>query len=119
MAKVLIVDDSKMSRMMVGKTIQKFGHEIIGEAENGELGFEEYKSLNPDIVFSDLEMPILDGHGMIKKIIEFDNEAKIVLVTSIVNAQVIQKIKNEGAFDAIVKPINDKKLQDIFDKLNL
>ena len=71
MATVLLVDDAKTSRMIVGKTVEKLGHNVVGEAENGELGFEAYKELKPDLVLSDVEMPVLDGHGMVKKIMEF------------------------------------------------
>jgi len=118
MATVLLVDDAKASRMIVGKIVKKLGHEVIGQAENGELGFEAYKELKPDLVLSDVEMPVLDGHGMVKKIIEFDPDASVVMVTSVVNAQFIQKIMGEGALDAVKKPINEVKLQKIFDNLD-
>ena len=68
MATVLLVDDSKASRMIVGKVVKKLGHEVIGQAEDGEKGFEAYKELKPDLVLSDVEMPVLDGHGMVKKL---------------------------------------------------
>ena len=118
MATVLLVDDAKASRMIVGKVVKKLGHEVIGQAENGELGFEAYKELKPDLVLSDVEMPVLDGHGMVKKIIEFDSDANIAMVTSVVNAQFIQRIMKEGAIDAIKKPVNEAKLQKVFDKLD-
>jgi len=118
MATVLLVDDAKASRMIVGKVVKKLGHEVIGQAENGELGFEAYKELKPDLVLSDVEMPVLDGHGMVQKIIAFDPDACIVMVTSVVNAQFIQKIISEGAIDAVKKPVNEAKLQKIFDDLD-
>ena len=118
MATVLLVDDAKASRMIVGKVVKKLGHEIVGQAEDGEKGFEAYKELKPDLVLSDVEMPVLDGHGMVKKIIEFDPDASIAMVTSVVNAQFIQKIMGEGAMDAVKKPVNEAKLQKIFDSLD-
>jgi len=118
MATVLLVDDAKTSRMIVGKVVKKLGHDVIGQAENGELGFEAYKELKPDLVLSDVEMPVLDGHGMVKKIIDFDPDANIVMVTSVVNAQFIQKIMGEGAMDAVKKPVNEAKLEKVFDQLD-
>ena len=115
--RVLLVDDARASRMIVGKEVKKLGHEIIGEAENGELGFEAYKELKPDLVLSDVEMPVLDGLGMVEKIIEFDPAANIVMVTSVVNAQFIQRILRVGAIDAVKKPVNAEKLQKIFDQV--
>ena len=115
--KVLIVDDSKTARMIIGKIVAKLGHEVIGEAENGEVGFEKYKELKPDLVFSDIEMPILDGYGMVEQIIAFDEKAKIAMITSVVNAQIIQKIMSIGAIDAVKKPINDRKIEKVFTKI--
>ena len=119
MVTVLIVDDSKTFRMIVGKIVKKLGHEVIGQAENGELGFEAYKELKPDLVLSDIEMPVLDGHGMVEKIIEFDSNAKIAMVTSVVNAQFIQRIIAQGVIDSIKKPVTEEKLLKVFNKLKL
>ena len=116
--KVLLVDDAKLSRKIVGNVVKSLGHEIVGEAENGEVGFAAYKDLKPDLVLSDIEMPILDGFGMVKKIIAHDADANVVMVTSVVNAQFIQKILALGALDAVKKPVNDAKLQKIFDLLD-
>jgi len=118
MAKVLLVDDARASRMIVGKIVKKLGHEVIGEAENGELGFAAYKELKPDLVLSDVEMPILDGHGMVRKIIEFDSNATVVMLTTVVNAQFIQKIMADGAMDAVKKPATADKLEKIFNQLD-
>lgn len=118
MARVLLVDDARTSRMIVGKAVKKLGHEVVGEAENGELGFEAYKELNPDIVLSDVEMPVLDGYGMVAKIIAHDANANIAMVTSVVNAQFIQKIMSIGAIDAVKKPVNASKLEKVFEKIS-
>ena len=49
MAKILIVDDSRTSRRMLRNILVENGHEVIGEAENGQIGFEKYIELKPDI----------------------------------------------------------------------
>ena len=116
--RVLLVDDAKTSRMIVGKVVKELGHEIVGEAENGELGFEAYMELKPDLVLSDIEMPVLGGYEMVEKIILADPDANIVMVTSVVNAQIIQKIIAIGAVDAVKKPINEAKLAKIFEQLD-
>jgi len=61
--RVLLVDDSKVSRNMIGKMVEELGHEVVGEAENGQIGYEKYVELKPDVVLSDIEMPVLDGYG--------------------------------------------------------
>lgn len=52
MAKILIVDDSRTSRRMLRNILVENGHEVIGEAENGQIGFEKYIELKPDIVIT-------------------------------------------------------------------
>ena len=68
MAKVLIVDDSKTSRRILKNFLTQFGHEVVGEAENGEMGVEMYKNLKPDVVTLDITMPVMDGVEALRKI---------------------------------------------------
>ena len=78
MAKILIVDDSRTSRRMLRNILVENGHEVIGEAENGQIGFEKYIELKPDIVTLDITMPVLDGLGALEKIIAYDASAQAV-----------------------------------------
>ena len=55
---ILIVDDSRTSRRMLRNILVENGHEVIGEAENGQIGFEKYIELKPDIVTLDITMPV-------------------------------------------------------------
>lgn len=61
MAKILIVDDSRTSRKILRGILEGGGHEIIGEASNGEEGVINYKELKPDIVTMDITMPTMNG----------------------------------------------------------
>ena len=61
MAKLLIVDDSKMVRLTLRAMLENSEHEIIGEAGDGLSGYDKYFALKPDIVIIDLTMPLLDG----------------------------------------------------------
>ena len=79
MAKILIVDDSRTSRRMLRNILVENGHEVIGEAENGQIGFEKYIELKPDIVTLDITMPVLDGLGALKKIIAYDENGRASL----------------------------------------
>ena len=54
MAKILIVDDSRTSRRMLKNILENSGQEIIGEASNGQEGFEQYIELQPDIITLDI-----------------------------------------------------------------
>ena len=61
MSKVLIVDDSRTSRKILKGILEGAGHEVIGEAVDGQDGVDKYKELSPDLVTLDITMPVLDG----------------------------------------------------------
>jgi YesN/AraC family two-component response regulator len=112
----MLVDDSRISRKIIGSVVKELGYNIVAEASNGKDGLEKYKKVRPDIVLTDIEMPEMDGYEMAKKILEFDKKAKIFVITSVVNAQFIKKILSIGVLDAIKKPINKQKLQMTLEK---
>lgn len=117
MSKVLIVDDALFARRILKETLEKNGHEVIGQASNGLEAIEMYKQLKPDLVTMDLTMPDMDGINSIKHIKRFDSNAKIIMCSALgQEAKIIQSIK-AGATDFIVKPFNEEKLIDSVNKI--
>ena len=119
--KILVTDDSKMARKMIIKSITetiKKSDEII-QATNGEEAVSMYKEQNPDICFMDLTMPIMDGFEATKAIIEYDKNAKIIIVSADIQEGSMQKAKNEGALGFIKKPINPENLKSMLVQLGL
>lgn len=82
MAKILIVDDSKTSRKILRNILEDSGHEVVGEAINGEEAVVKYKELQPDITTMDITMPVMDGLQALKEIMDTDKNAKVVMVTA-------------------------------------
>ena len=82
MATVLIVDDSRTSRRILRNLIESNGYTVVGEAENGEIGFLRYKELKPDIVTMDITMPQMDGIESLSLIKHEDPDAKVSLETN-------------------------------------
>ena len=71
MSTVLVVDDSKTSRTMLRNILVANGYEVIGEAENGQEGYDKYCELEPDFVTLDITMPVMDGIETLVKIKEY------------------------------------------------
>ena len=123
MAKVLVVDDSKVMRINVGNMLKKLGHEVVAEADSGFSAIEMYKKYLPDFVTMDITMPpineVRDGieaTGIIKK--EFTH-AKIIMVTSHGDKEkIIRAIKN-GASNYLLKPIGIEKLKEVIEKIGI
>ena len=118
--KILVTDDSKMARKMVIKTLNESTNiqlEIL-EAQNGAEALELYKQNLPKLVFLDLTMPIMDGFETLEKIKEFNNEAKVIIISADIQKLSIDKALLLGAFNFIKKPIDSVKMQQILDKIN-
>ena len=113
MAKILIVDDSRTSRRILRSILEGAGHEIIGEATNGQEGYEEYVQLKPDLVTLDITMPVLDGIETLKKIKEDFPDAKAVMVTAAGQKSKIVEAVQNGADDFVSKPFEADQLQAI------
>ena len=104
MAKILIVDDAKFMRTMLTGILQKGGHEVVGEAGNGEEAVQLYAQLKPELVTMDITMPDMDGITAVQKIRESDPNAKVIMCSAMgQQAMVIEAIQS-GAKDFIVKP---------------
>lgn len=108
--RVLIVDDAAFMRMMIKNIIIKNGYEVVGEAENGNIAFELYKELKPDLVTMDITMPEANGIEGIKKICAFDPNAKIIVCSAMGQQSLVLEAIQAGAKDFIVKPFQQERI---------
>jgi len=111
MARVLIVDDAKFMRTLVRDALTKAGHEIVGEAENGNQAIELYKNLKPDLVTMDITMREKDGLDAASEILKSDNRARIIMVTALGQEDLLARAIKMGVKDFVVKPFPPERLQ--------
>lgn len=110
MATVLIVDDSRTSRRILRNILTENGYEVIGEASDGQTGYEKYIELKPDLVTLDITMPVLDGLGTLEKIMQLNSEAKVIMVTAAgQKSKMVEAIKL-GAAEFIQKPFEPEQI---------
>lgn len=110
MAKILIVDDSKMSRKMLRNVLEGIGHDIVAEAGNGQEGVELYKQFKPDAVTMDITMPQMDGLSCLKEIKELDPDARVVMVTAAGQSSKLMDALKLGAKEFICKPYEPEQV---------
>ncbi|MEL6844292.1 MAG: response regulator, partial [Bacteroidota bacterium] len=103
---VLVVEDNPDLRSYLAGALRK--HFIILEAANGQQGFELALGESPDLIVSDIMMPVLDGIGMVNKIKshELISYIPIILLTARTSNVFEQKGLNNGAEDYITKPFD-------------
>jgi len=107
MATVLIVDDAAFMRISIKNMLTKNGYEVIGEAENGQIGVDMYKDLKPDIVTMDITMPEMSGLEALKEITKHDSQAKVVMVSAMGQEAMVREAIVSGAKGFIVKPFKE------------
>jgi two-component system chemotaxis response regulator CheY len=107
---VLIADDLTFIKLVLRDLVEKAGFRVVAEASNGKQAIELYKDKRPDIVLMDITMPELDGLQALKKILEYDPQAKIIMCSALGQQTLIVQALQLGAKDFIVKPFREERV---------
>jgi DNA-binding LytR/AlgR family response regulator len=106
--KTLLVDDEPVARQVLHEELADVPDiEVVGEAENGEQALEGIRSLNPDVVFLDLQMPGMDGFEVVQNLTG-PSPPCIVIVTAF-DQHAIRAFE-AGAIDYLLKPVGQDRL---------
>lgn len=111
--KVLIVDDEIFVRKGLLEIIPWFDLNltIVGEADNGQEAQSMIKSLEPDIVITDIRMPILDGLGLIQNVVQENSDSPVfVVISGYHDFKYAQQALRYGVYDYILKPIDEQEM---------
>lgn len=103
MAKILVVDDSGMSRRTLRKILEPAGHQVI-EAADGIAALEQYFLDQPDLVMLDLTMTGMYGIDVLKKLREMDPQARVIVGSADIQSSTRQLVNEAGAVAFINKP---------------
>jgi two-component system LytT family response regulator len=107
--KTLIVDDEPIARRVLREELEAFPEiEIIGEAENGKQALERISELRPDLVFLDLQMPVMGGFEVVRNLRH--GHLPVVVVVTAYDEHAIQAFE-AGALDYLLKPVSGTRLK--------
>jgi two-component system chemotaxis response regulator CheY len=107
--KILIVDDSSMSRRMLRRIVESAGYEVI-EAGEGAAGIEQYFLEKPDLVFLDLTMKDMYGLDVLEKLRELDPLARVIIASADIQDSTREMVTTAGANAFINKPLSPEKV---------
>ncbi len=112
---ILVVDDRWENRSVVVNLLEPLGF-VVTEAEHGQDGLDKMRELQPDLVITDLAMPVMDGFEMLKQLRQApDLQHLIVVVSSASVSQLDQQMSlDAGGDDFLAKPVHS---QDLFNAL--
>ena len=102
----MIADDSDAIRLVLKDILSIGEHEVIAEAVDGAEAVDFYKNHNPEILLLDLAMPKKHGLEVVKDVIAYDSNAKIILITASDDQKIIGACMDSGAISYISKPFD-------------
>lgn len=108
----MYVEDEEIVKEILGMFLRRRLKKLY-EAKNGAEGLEIFKEYNPDIIITDIEMPVMNGIDMIKKIKELDESKPVIIITAFKD----EAHKTNLADEIIHKPIDNRELMDKIYKL--
>jgi two-component system response regulator YesN len=118
---VILVDDEMFTRMGLRNLInwESCGFRVIGEADNGEDALEIVRRDRPDLVITDIRMPVMDGLELIRLVREDESLAgtAFIIVSGYDDFAYAQKAVRYGVVDFILKPVDDRELEGVLKKL--
>lgn len=120
MKKVLIVDDEFLVRLGLKTTIdwEAHGYRIAGEASNGKEALDLFEKLDPDILLTDIKMPVMDGFKLIEEVRKKKKNLKIVILSHYDDFTFAQKAVKYGAVQYILKSeMNEANLLELLQSL--
>lgn len=113
---ILFVEDSKALQTQVAKFLNKLFKNVY-IASDGKEGVEAFKKYKPDIILTDLTMPNMNGHDMIREIKKIDADIAIIILSAHSDSETLMKSFHIGVNDFIAKPVNAVKMIAVFLKV--
>lgn len=115
----MIVDDSKIMRVILKDFFENNNFLVVAEAKNGVEAINLFNKFKPDFVVMDLQMPIMNGIEALNGIRQMNTKTNIVIISAYADKQHIMDAIKSGANGFILKPLNPKKLKKITQLFNL
>lgn len=108
--RILIVDDAMLIRLMLKDILEDNGYTVVGEADEADQAFEIYQETQPDLVTMDITLTSSSGIDAIRNILNYDNNARIVVISALEQKKVIMEALKYGAKDFIIKPFEEDRV---------
>jgi DNA-binding NtrC family response regulator len=114
--RVLVVEDDPATRLGLTELVRTWGF-LAESAEDGEEALQKITSFRPAIVVTDLVMPKMDGHRLLKALREGDSDISVVILTAQGSVESAVEAIKDGAYDYLTKPVDPQRLQILLQKV--
>lgn len=119
MIKVLIVDDEKLiCEWMEFCVSQNPACQLVGIGHNGREGLELFQKYEPDLILTDIKMPVMDGMELLHAVRAQSSTVKVVLLTAFAEFEMARQALRDGAYDYLLKTeMNKDMLQELLNRV--
>lgn len=109
---ILIVDSSSFMRRIIRDVLSTYGYESISEANSGTAAIQRYREFKPDLVVMEMVLsdPTMNGIETIKWLIKVESKVKILIVSALGYADLINEALSAGAKDYCLKPFEPERI---------
>ncbi len=115
--KVLIVEDDLLLLLVQERLVKKLGYEVVGTACEGEAAYRMIKLYNPDIILMDINLDDdVKGTEVIQMIRKEGFDTPAIFVSGEKDSEIVQKAKQLGCIDYLLKPVDPKRLEESLKK---
>lgn len=108
-SRVVIAEDEALIRLDLKEMLEEDGYAVVGEAGDGETVIRLAQELKPDLVITDIKMPVLDGLSAAERIAA-ERIAPVVILTAFSQRELVERAREAGAMAYLVKPFNKADL---------
>jgi len=114
---IMVVDDSQITAKKIRSMLESLGHTVVQTARTGREAVSRYQAARPDMVTMDITMPDMNGIDATREIMAADSYARVVVVTSHGQEEMVRGAMEAGAKGYILKPFDKEKLRTVLDKI--
>ena len=107
--RIVIADDEPVMRLDLQEMLENLGHEVVGQAGDGQSALDQARELRPDLVILDIKMPELDGVSVARTLTE-ERVAPVLLLTAYSDREFVDGARDAGVMGYIVKPFGEAQL---------
>ncbi len=104
--KILLVEDNELTRHVLKSMLIKLGHEIVGEAGDGDKAVRYFTRSKPDVVFLDLLLPGKSGIEVLAAIRHVDPATRVVIITAVEQEEINRQLSGKGIHAVLRKPFS-------------
>ena len=114
--KIIVVDDEQNNRIALFETLSHKGYNV-SVAENGAVALDIIKRNPPDLVITDIRMPVMDGLKLLRRLRRDSQELPVLIITGHATVDTAVEAMKLGAFDYILKPVSPEVVNEVVDRV--